>query len=166
MKPDTISEINSFGVDHYRPKDSFPELTTSYTNLFYCCNACNSRKGAYWPVESKLKIEFIPNPCDHVMFSHVQFIGSAVSSKTIAGNFMIDLLDLDASESKNFRAFVIRLIETCNEKRNNIKSLIENLSLKVSSGQLAKVTADSEIASLSKDLDLLEKDIKKLCGDD
>lgn len=70
--PDGLKGEDGFSVDHYRPQSKFPELVTTYGNLFYACRCCNRRKGAFWPADAQWRAkQFIPNPCDHVMFEHL-----------------------------------------------------------------------------------------------
>lgn len=40
LKPTTI--------DHFLPKEEFPEFSVLGLNLFPCCTTCNSKKGEYW----------------------------------------------------------------------------------------------------------------------
>jgi len=37
-----------FTVDHYLPKSKRPELELVYDNLLYCCDRCNTYKGAFY----------------------------------------------------------------------------------------------------------------------
>lgn len=95
---------SSFGVDHYRPKDRFRGLTNTYSNLFYCCNRCNSFKGAYWPPSVELEgVDFIPNPCDHEMFSHMRYVDGVVEPKSKAGERAVKILDLNDDRAVSFR---------------------------------------------------------------
>ncbi len=36
-------------VDHFRPRNLFPELSLDWLNLMYCCHRCNRIKGGKWP---------------------------------------------------------------------------------------------------------------------
>ena len=36
-------------VDHFRPKEKFPELSLDWLNLIYACYRCNQAKGWSWP---------------------------------------------------------------------------------------------------------------------
>jgi len=36
-------------LDHYVPKESFPEFSVMARNLAPCCSKCNKAKGDYWP---------------------------------------------------------------------------------------------------------------------
>ncbi len=38
-----------YHIDHYQPKDQFPELKTTYSNLIYACPTCNLSKSNKWP---------------------------------------------------------------------------------------------------------------------
>jgi len=40
------SAASGFGVDHMRSQHDAPDEETNYENLCYCCNDCNSAKGA------------------------------------------------------------------------------------------------------------------------
>lgn len=125
--PDTLKGKESFGVEHYKPKQKnlFPELELVYNNLFYACNCCNSRKGAFWPSQEQLnRDEFIPNPCDHVMFQHLKYAGSMVETKTAAGDLCKEILDLNDEDSVLYREFLLGVIETCAHERDKWQALI------------------------------------------
>src|SRR5436853_749314 len=49
MSEGYLRTADVFGVDHFRPFALFPDLECVYTNLYYCCNGCNSIKGKTWP---------------------------------------------------------------------------------------------------------------------
>lgn len=42
----TMNEVNS--LDHFIPKEQFPEFSVNPKNLFPCCSRCNSYKGDKW----------------------------------------------------------------------------------------------------------------------
>ena len=44
-------------VDHYRPKNKFPELVYEWDNWVFSCHECNHNKGDHWP-----SLGFV-NPC-------------------------------------------------------------------------------------------------------
>ena len=67
------SNLAGIGLKKVVKADEFPELVADYTNLFYCSNGCNSRKGAFWPTSDQMTLGiYVPNPCDHVMFDHMR----------------------------------------------------------------------------------------------
>ena len=40
---------NAPTLDHFRPRDKFPELTYEWTNWIFCCARCNGEKDNRWP---------------------------------------------------------------------------------------------------------------------
>lgn len=48
-------------IDHFQPKDRFPELVYSWSNWIWACHACNHAKGNKWPRGGYL------NPCARSM---------------------------------------------------------------------------------------------------
>jgi hypothetical protein len=65
MTEASVFGIETFGVDHFRPKKLFPQLAFVYDSLYYCCNDCNRYKGPAWPSpESAAKGYFFPDPCE------------------------------------------------------------------------------------------------------
>jgi hypothetical protein len=110
--PDGTKGADTFGVDHYRPKARFPDLKCDYGNLFYACNACNRRKGTFWPSEEEwLQEIFIPNPCDHSMAEHLQYRGARVEPLTGAGRRAEEVLSLNGEIDVRYREVVLQTIE-------------------------------------------------------
>jgi hypothetical protein len=128
----------SFGADHYRPKTIFPQHACSYPNLFYCCNSCNSRKGAYWPAEADLAKLFLPNPCDHVMFEHLRYKDATVTSRTKAGEVAVELLDLNAPSKVQYRENMLHLIELQEADIAKLKRMIDKLKARRASGVISE----------------------------
>jgi hypothetical protein len=124
--PDTMG--HEFGVDHYRPASSFPESICNYGNLYYACNACNRRKGAYWPTRNQHRAgSFVPNPCDQVMFEHLRYVRAQVQPHSPTGRFAIDLLDLNDDESVAFRELLIDTAEAFGRERAKLLRRIERI---------------------------------------
>ena len=64
MTEASVFGIETFGIDHFKPKKVFPGLICVYENLYYCCNDCNRYKGAVWPsAERTAEGYFFPDPC-------------------------------------------------------------------------------------------------------
>lgn len=155
--------VESFGVDHYRPKSRFPELRTVYSNLYYCCNPCNSRKGNYWPQNSRVATDFIPNPCDHEMFRHLRFKRAIVVSRTHAGAIAMDCLDLNEDEVVGFRTLILSTIGLYEEKIAETEATLSELRALLESAKSAP-TLSSDIATLERDLDTQRRHLNRLCG--
>ena len=152
--PDSITASPNFGVDHYKPKSKFPLEENRYANLYYCCSACNSRKRDHWPKPDVASTQFVPNPCDHVMFDHLRFQGDTVNSKSEAGRFTTELLDLNDPKAVGFRAFVFRMIETLKTKRAEANALLMLISSSAAANQ-------SDAAQLSRDrIDIAAKIVR------
>src|SRR5271154_2101665 len=41
--------FKNFHIDHFAPKEKFPQLKTVYSNLIYSCPSCNIAKSDFWP---------------------------------------------------------------------------------------------------------------------
>ena len=162
--PDTMKGYEGFGVDHYRPKKKFPSFSTVYSNLFYCCNQCNTRKGEYWPIPSLETTHFIPNPCDHVMFANLQFKGAEVHPKSQAGIIAIDYLDLNDDASLEHRQLVNFALDMFESKRKEIQGLIEGVAAKRAAGEKSAHEATAARNKLQRQLSEVEANIRRLCG--
>lgn len=114
-KPDSFPPSHdSFGVDHYWPKSKFERMKSDVRNLFYACNACNRRKGAWFPTCRDLQSGvFFANPCYHTMAEHLQFDeqGGRVITHTQAGEFMEAVFDLNEGTAMIYRELVTGLIK-------------------------------------------------------
>lgn len=162
--PDTMRGQDNFGTDHYRPKKRFPHLATTYSNLFYCCNACNSRKGNYWPAAQDASSRFVPNPCDHEMFSHLRFKLATVEVRTAAGTFTQELLDLNDPETVNYREFVLEAIDLCEAKKQEVLVTASNIRGQLSAGAISHAAAEGALALLDGKLASLDAHLLRLTG--
>ena len=129
---------DEYGIDHYRPKSlpQFKHLACAYSNLFYCCPACNRRKGRYWPADGKEATEFIPNPCDHVMFEHMVFRDGEVISKTEAGRKACELLGLNHESVVTWRRIMLRCIEALEGQVGALTRQLAAANAKVAKGEV------------------------------
>ncbi len=162
--PDSMKDPEMYGVDHYRPKHRFEQLVTSYPNLFYCCNPCNSRKGDYWPPWGRGKTHFIPNPCDHEMFRHLRFKGSSVQSRSDAGKVAEELLDLNDPEVVRYRELILDVLDTYGKMRVELDSVRTELSRQRDTGAVSALDADTAIASIDMDLAKVDAVLGQLAG--
>jgi len=165
--PDTLKGQDNYGVDHYKPKKDFHNLIAEYSNLFYACNCCNRRKGTFWPKSDDMTAgRFIPNPCDHIMFDHLRYIGVKVVHHSETGNFAKDLLDLNDEESVEYRQMVIDIINSLKEKQqkieetyNKLENLIQSCTTSTEEQNLKKKKKETENA-----LNRIKDYYKKLSG--
>jgi len=65
-----ISEESKYmEVEHFRPKEDFPDLVVDWGNLLPACKRCNVRKGTYnVDAEGMIVNPFIHTPQDHFYF--------------------------------------------------------------------------------------------------
>jgi hypothetical protein len=156
---------DNFGVDHYRPRKRFPELATTYSNLFYCCNCCNSRKSDFWPTADQIRGEkFIPNPCDHVMFEHLQYSRAVIRLKTAAGRHAETILDFNDPDSVAYRRFVLDLIAALEEDRREAIQTITEIDRLMKAFPQRREELESENRSANADLQRIEENLARLAG--
>lgn len=138
---------DEYAVEHYRPKSDprFAHLECDYTNLFYACPACNRRKWKYWPAAGKEQTEFIPNPCDHEMFSHIAYRGAEVVPKTEAGRKACELLRLNEAKFVEWRKGILKLVDAA-------EALAARFEHQCSEAKAANAPAE-EIARIQASLD-------------
>ncbi|WP_130025025.1 hypothetical protein [Pandoraea sp. XY-2] len=115
-QPDSSAVNLNFGVDHYRPKGlpQFAALVCTYTNLYYCCGSCNSRKNDDWPIDETTG-QFVVNPCDFKMADHLRYDSTSgrISARTDYGQHTVNLLQLNDPNSVEYRlnvAFTVDIL--------------------------------------------------------
>ncbi len=154
MMPDTLAGYSTFGVDHYKPQKLFKNLATTYSNLYYCCNACNSSKNNHWPALGKEKDELIPNPCDHVMFEHLRFNNAEVEHKSKAGEFTKILLDLNDPVVVHLRKTMLATIGLWQSKEREVKAFKSAIQAEQKTG--VRNAASCVAALAAADAELVE----------
>lgn len=162
---DTVKGIESFGVDHYRPKSRFPNLLTEYLNLFYACNRCNSLKRNFWPSPAQVTVgQFVPNPCEHVMFEHLRYKGGSVAPTSKAGEWTTELLDLNDPSAVEFRDAFIKMLEATNAQIASSQYTAVEVKKKLSTVTTEKerIDATNELNQAELNIQLLQAALKKL----
>lgn len=156
--PDSLSEPQSYAVEHYKPKIKFPHLETEYSNLFYSCCNCNSYKGDFWPTKEQMILgQFIPNPCDHIMHSHLRSQAEGtIKAHSFAGQWTIDLLDLNAPSQiqRRYRFLMLKkridseigILQKRHDKLKNIEKTTDPANLILLQMDIAE--AEKELAEL------------------
>ncbi|MFN0079993.1 MAG: hypothetical protein ACKVY0_26300 [Prosthecobacter sp.] len=95
----------TFGVEHFHPKSKAPELISTYTNLLYVCNFCNSARGNR-PMSPALHPEINP------FGAHLEIINDGtVKHRTETGLALIDLLKLNRPEVVTHRLRMLKLYQ-------------------------------------------------------
>jgi HNH endonuclease len=164
--PDGMHGEAAFGVDHYRPASKFPELRSEYKNLFYACNACNSLKGNFWPREDQVGAGlFIPNPCERVMADHVVYRGVLVEPQSLAGEFAVDILQLNRAEDVAYRRTLLHLIESSLRAAETVMRTLQDLDVRIlqARGQV-RVEMERDRQTLQEELSQIQEDLERLSG--
>ncbi|GEM_PF-1782397 len=131
-----------FSVDHYRPKSNprFSSLSTEYSNLYYCCHSCNSRKSTYWPA-NEAKDPWIVNPCDFAMADHLKLDGKTglIKHSTSDGDWTIELLQLNSESMEKYRRSTMTAVKALEAQRLGAQSDLEQLEKEVGAGTIDKI---------------------------
>ena len=163
--PDGLKGEADFGVDHYRPQSKFPELATTYANLFYACNCCNRRKGAFWPTDAQWKAhQFIPNPCEHVMFDHLRYRATRVETRSPAGALAERVLMFNDERSVEYRELVLQVITALEEKERRLQETIRRIDQWCTAHPEQADQFATERAATVRDLERLQHHLKRVTG--
>ena len=67
--------MRSYHVEHFAPKEKFPELKFTYDNLLYACPYCNEAKSDKWPSdradEPVVNDEGFVDPCTEEYYQYI-----------------------------------------------------------------------------------------------
>ena len=153
---------NAFHVEHFAPKEKFPNLIYRYENLLYACPYCNGSKSDKWPSDSAdvnvVGTEGFINPCEDEYDIHLERnYDGKICSKSELGDYMISNLKLYLKRHQIFYK-----IDQIDQKRESLKQ-------KIDEGK----AHGRDMSKLEKILSALEKDFfsyyeiwKKLGPDD
>jgi hypothetical protein len=162
--PDTMRGQATYGADHYRPKNRFPHLENDYKNLFYCCNQCNSRKREHWPAPDRITKDFVPNPCDHEMYQHLRYRQAVVESKSDAGKFTIDLLDLNSDNEVAYRENMLHMIDVFEGRQKELQETKGKLLQLLAASAAPAFQINQDIANIDGELIKSAAIFKQLTG--
>jgi HNH endonuclease len=104
----TMSEAEAqairFTIDHYEPRRSRSDLANVYSNLMYCCDECNSRKGDRSPPEdARAQLIRFFRPDTDYFDDHFKLNGIRLDPVSPAGSYTIDALDLNRAMLRKLR---------------------------------------------------------------
>lgn len=153
-QPDTSAPNLNFGVDHYRPKSlpKFKGLVCDYSNLYYCCGICNSRKNADWPVDES-KGPYVVNPCEHDMAQHLRFAASTgtVDSRTAYGQHTADLLQLNAEDRVKYRLNALLTLQLCDGQLTTLDAQLAAIRQSLRTGKMSQEVHDDAVAEIDSE---------------
>jgi hypothetical protein len=138
--------FHHFQIDHFRPRNKFPDLINTYRNLYYACSWCNRAKGATWPSDPEQTLGYLfVDPCVEDLYTtHSTFDPSTgkLNSRTNAGDFTITEIRLNRrmfkrlrkkrveaqDDIESIRARILRLESEQNPPNDLIASLKEKIA--------------------------------------
>lgn len=97
-----MAHVSSPHVEHYRPKNKFPDRVFDWQNWLLSCGRCNDKKWAHFPDCDGQPCLLDPTAEDPSM--HLDFSGARVLGKTHRGEETIKLVGLDRSPLEDERA--------------------------------------------------------------
>ncbi|WP_155634990.1 hypothetical protein [Burkholderia cepacia] len=156
-QPDSSAPNINMGVDHYRPKGirRFASLVCEWTNLYYCCGACNSRKNNYWPVDES-KDPFIVNPCDFVMAAHLRYDSKTgvidAHNQSKHGEWTRDLLQLNDDVSVNYRKATQKTVALFDKEINAALQELSEIQSLLKDNKITKAQYDQDEAAIQAEL--------------
>ncbi len=139
-----------FAVEHHMPQKPFTDLITEWTNLYYACRTCNGAKSNFYPTRKHKAHEYVPTPCNDVMFEHLRYRGPLVVPHSKTGEFVETRLDLNEPRSVEYRTFFQRVLDEALAAVAESEKLVEDINKKLaqaSGALLAKLNAGHERAS-------------------
>ncbi|HZF08482.1 MAG TPA: HNH endonuclease [Thermoanaerobaculia bacterium] len=154
---DGLKGYEGFGVDHYLPKSKFPGLDTTWPNLFYACNVCNTWKGDTVSAPDR----FLPNPCAHRMADHLQYQGADIETYTLHGEWLAELLHF--AERRNFRDFILAALGQFLALRNELLEDLTAYETRFGKDDLGSLEA--AIQETDEELERVERQIELLIGE-
>lgn len=113
-------------VDHYRPKNKFPELVYEWDNWVFSCHDCNHNKGDHWPSSGLLDPCSTDTFCDgpQCCFIYDLKTGEVLPHKELSranrsrAKKTIDILCLNLSFRLKVRLAHISMLETLHKLAN------------------------------------------------
>ena len=91
--------FHHFQIDHFRPRNKFPDLINTYSNLYYSCTWCNRAKSDTWPTNDEQSRGFVfVDPCVEDLYTtHARLDPTTgkLEPTTNAGDFTITEIRLN-----------------------------------------------------------------------
>lgn len=158
---DGLKGYESFGVDHYLPKSRFPALSTTWSNLFYACNVCNTWKGQSVSTPER----FLPNPCAHDMADHLQYRGADVEAYTPHGEWLVELLHL--AERRDLRELILSALSQFLTTHNELLQDLTAYEAQFDQDRSAETRSSlaTAIRETTEELERVDRHIETLTGE-
>lgn len=161
----TLAESEAMGltyeIEHYLPREHFPELENEYFNLLYACDVCNSYKSDHFATESELAAcrRFYRPDWDERRHNF-RLAGVDLAALSPVGDHTIEMLFLNREALRELRKLRFKLYEAAGLVEEGLMALHgqsldsikreERLRFKALRERLA--ARDEELAALCEDL--------------
>lgn len=146
-----------FDIDHYKPKNKFPDLVNTYSNLIYSCKECNSSKHKFWPtIIDMSKNQYILNPCNHDFEKHYNMKQAEWRGNTPVALWNIKRLRLNSPKKLQFREDEADACEII----NNLTLNQEELEIILSYDKLSvysRRSAEKDLKNIQKNISILKR---------
>lgn len=115
----------AYHVEHFAPKEKFPELRFDYDNLLYACPWCNRAKWDAWPsADPKINVvgdEGFIDPCTEEYDKHLKRLPSgSIMWTTPLGKYMYGALHLYLKRHE-----IVHNVDKLKQKRDELKVSID-----------------------------------------
>ena len=115
-----------FEIDHYWPKEHFPQLQARYENLYYACGKCNGYKSDYFPNErAKSRGHRFVKVDEESPLDHVTADGDRLEPRTSVGEFNIHKLNLNRRALRRLRELRRRMYDSRIVIAHGLRSLFQ-----------------------------------------
>lgn len=121
-----IGKTDYAHIEHFKPKNQFPELSFSWKNLHLSCHKCNIKKGTKWNGENPIidPCDDETDVCEHVKYSLWDLSGESENALTTIDTFYLndknERPELVESRKKVFLE-LIRVLQEINATKDNVK---------------------------------------------
>ncbi|WP_449490932.1 hypothetical protein [Caballeronia sp. M23-90] len=169
-QPDSSAPNINMGVDHYRPKGipQFAALVRDWTNLYYCCGACNSRKNNYWPSDES-KGPFIVNPCDFEMGAHLRYDSKTglveIHNQSKDGEWTRDLLQLNDDATIKYRKATQKTIALFDKSISEALRELAEIQTLLQNQKITQAQYDLDKSAIQGELDDLRETRARFTGE-
>lgn len=162
-------------IDHYLPKEEFPEFSVHAINLVPCCSKCNGYKADIWKEgETRLFINFYKDILPDAQYLFVEISEDANNEIDFRFNLRncsnipqpeFDLIYSHFTRLRLFRRMELAAIGVVSELKNSILAGVERASLAdviqtvVSTAERNKVSYGSNYWKAILEIALVESDV-------
>jgi uncharacterized protein (TIGR02646 family) len=158
---DGRADPSTFHIDHFAPKNLFPEFELTYENLVYACRFCNVSKSDHWigddPKVPHNGSQGFVDPCSNDYDVHLgRDVDGRIIAKTELGSYVVRKLKLNlirhellwrARKARALQEEVDRLIERYKALG---KDLPEYFNLFESYRELQQLINDYELRAIPR----------------